>query len=317
MSERLNSAEAFVAAVETGNFALAAQRLGLSRSAVGKSVAKLEGRLGTRLFQRTTRSQSLTEAGQAYYEHCRRALSELDAADAVVAAGQQVPRGTLRVTMPVLLGRACVAPLLLALGREHSELRFSLAFSDQVVDLVEERMDLGIRSGPLGDSAVLAARPLGAQWMGVYASPGYLARHGRPADLDDMAARRDAHSFVGYARGSEPHPWEFRDAQGRIRAFDTSLRTVFSSNSIEVNLTAAIDGMGISRLPAWLAADAVAAGTLVRLFDEPRPYGYALHAVWPQARALPLKTRVAIDRLAERLPALLAPEQPDRAEAGR
>lgn len=305
MSERLNGVEAFVAAVETGNFALAAQRLGLSRSAVGKSVAKLEARLGTRLFQRTTRSQSLTEAGQAYYEHCRRALGELDAADAAIASGQRVPCGTLRMTMPVLLGRALVVPLLLELGHEHPQLRFDIAFGDRVVDMVEERMDLAIRSGPLADSAVLAARRLGTQWTGIYASPAYLARHGRPADLDELTASRMEHSFVGYACGGTPHPWRFMDALGQVRIFQPPPRFGFISDSLEASLMATIEGAGMGSVPLWLAADAVASGKLVRLFSEAGPFGYELHAVWPQSRAMPLKTRVVIDRLAERLPALL------------
>uniref|UniRef100_A0A182SQR8 HTH lysR-type domain-containing protein n=1 Tax=Anopheles maculatus TaxID=74869 RepID=A0A182SQR8_9DIPT len=184
---KLEAGQAFgklVIDVETGNFTLAAQRLRLTRSAVAKSVAKLEARLGTRLFQRTTRSQSLTEAGHAYYEYSRRALSELDAADAVLAAGQTTPRGTLRISMPDLLGRTHVTPLLLELGREYPELSFDIAFSDRVVDLVEERIDLALRSGSLGDSAVLAARSLGRQWMGVYASPTYLAQYGHPLSIE-------------------------------------------------------------------------------------------------------------------------------------
>ncbi len=306
MSERLNGIEAFVAAVEAGNFALAAQRLRLTRSAVGKSVARLEERLGTRLFHRTTRSQSLTEDGHAYYERCRRALAELDAADAAVEAGRQTPAGRVRITMPALIGRACVAPLLLELGQRHPQLRFDVSFSDRRIDIVDEGFDLAIRSGALGDSAALVARLLGHQWMGVYASPDYLAAHGRLESVEALRRDASAHRFVGYARETGVHPWQFRDAAGRLVDFVAHTRLEFSCDSLEVSAMAAIHGMGMARLPTWLAADAVAAGSLVRVFDEPQPFGYALNAVWPQARALPLKTRVAIDLLAERLPPLLA-----------
>src|ERR1017187_9678124 len=119
MSDRLNGISAFVEAADAGSFALAAERMRLTRSAVGKSIARLEQRLGVRLFQRTTRSQSLTEDGQAYYERCVRALAELDAGALVLDSGKSEPIGSLRVSAPVLFGRHCVAPVLLALGRQH------------------------------------------------------------------------------------------------------------------------------------------------------------------------------------------------------
>ncbi|MEP6720818.1 MAG: LysR family transcriptional regulator [Variovorax sp.] len=306
MSERLSGIEAFVAAVEAGNFALAAQRLHLTRSAVGKSVARLEERLGTRLFHRTTRSQSLTEDGHAYYERCRRALVELDAADAAVEAGRQEPVGRVRITMPELIGRARVAPLLLELGRLHPQLAFDMIFSDRPVDIVEEGFDLAVRSGALGDSAALAARLLGHQWMGVYASPAYLSEHDRPANLQALLANSAAHTFVGYARETGPVPWRYHDAAGRVIDFAAPTRFNFSCNSLEVTAMAAIQGVGMARLPAWLVSEALADGRLVQVFEDPRPFGYALNAVWPKARVMPLKTRVVIDLLAERLPLRLA-----------
>jgi len=315
MSERLTGIEAFVAAVEGGNFAAAAVRLRLTRSAVAKSVARLEARLGTRLFQRSTRSHSLTEDGQAYYERCRRALAELDAADAAVEAGRTAPRGRLRVTAPILLGRELVAPLLLELAAAHPELVLEFMFSDSVVDLVDERFDLAVRSGPLASSSVLAARPLGRQWMGVYASPAYLAGHPSLNSVDAMIAAVEYHRFIGYARDTGPQPWQFNDADGRVITFDAPAQVSFSCNSLEANKLAALAGLGLTRLPAWLVADAIEAGTLVRVFEEPVPYGYALQAVWPQARALPPKTRVAIDLLAGRLPGRLAEASALRSEA--
>jgi len=306
MSERLNGIEAFVAAVEAGNFALAARRLRLTRSAVGKSVARLEERLGTRLFNRTTRSQSLTEDGHAYYERCRRALAELDAADALVEAGRQTASGRVRITMPALIGRASVAPLLLELRQLHPQLAFELSFSDRIIDIVDDGFDLALRSGPLADSAVLAARLLGHQWMGVYASPAYLQAHGQAQSLEALRSDAPSHRYVGYARESGPHPWLFSDAAGSVIEFRAPMRPDFSSDNLEVTAMAALEGVGMARLPTWLVRDALAAGRLVRVFEEPLPFGYALSAVWPQTRALPLKTRVVIDMLAQRLPPLLS-----------
>ncbi|MES2532097.1 MAG: LysR substrate-binding domain-containing protein, partial [Pseudomonadota bacterium] len=262
MSERLNGIEAFVAAVEAGNFALAAQRLRLTRSAVGKSVARLEERLGTRLFHRTTRSQSLTEDGHAYYERCRRALAELDAADAAVEAGRQTPTGRVRITMPALIGRTCVAPLLLELAQRHPQLAFDVSFSDRRIDIVDEGFDLAVRSGELGDSAALVARPLGHQWMGVYASPDYLTTHGRLANVQALIRDASAHRFVGYARATGSPPWQFNEANdadhsaGRTTEFVAHTRFAFSCDSLEVSAMAAIRGMGMARLPTWLVADA-------------------------------------------------------------
>ncbi|SEA53136.1 LysR substrate-binding domain-containing protein [Acidovorax soli] len=317
MNERLQGIEAFAAAVEAGSFALAASRLGRTRSAVGKSIARLEQRLAVRLFHRTTRSQSLTDDGQAYYERCRRALDELVAADAAIEAGRHAPVGTLRMSMPALFGRVCIAPLLLDLARDHEGLRLDLQFSDRRVDLVEERVDLAIRSGPLTDSSTLAARLLGHQWMGLYAAPGYLARHGRPAHWQALVDTAGSHRFACYGHDEQrPPSWPYHDgATGELREFEVPARV--RCDSLEVLAASAEAGLDITRIPQWLAAPAVAAGTLVKLFDEAQPYGYALHAVWPSTRTLPHRTRVVIDTLAARLPALLGSAHPLPRSAGR
>lgn len=306
MSERLDGIEVFVAVVEAGNFAAAADKLKRTRSAVGKSVARLEARLDTRLFHRTTRSHRLTEPGQSYYERCRRALDELAAADEELEAGRQAPMGRVRLTMPIIIGRPLIAPLLFELGERHPQLSFDIGYSDRRVDLIEEGIDLAIRSGVLDDSTTLAARPVGRQVMAVYASPGYLAAHPRPASFDELVAQRESHRFVGYARGGWRQPWRFASAEsaGTILPFEIESR--FVCDSLDVVMDAAIAGWGLARLPVWMAARNVEAGRLVRVFEEPQPCGYALNAVWPRMRTLPMKVRVVIDLLAQRLPGLLA-----------
>lgn len=304
MSQRLQGIEEFVAAVEAGSFALAAQRLHVTRSAVAKSIARVEARLGTRLFLRTTRSQSLTEEGHGYYERCRRALAELDAAEAMTDAARSTAAGLVRLSMPAMLGRLKVGPLLLALARRHPGLSLELSFNDRRVDLVEEGLDLAIRSGELPDSAELVARPVGVQWMALCAAPAYLAERGRPANVAELAAS-SSHEAVLYARDGQISPWRFHDdAEGRL--IEVALPSRLRCDSAEVLLEAAIGGMGLARLPAWLAAEALAAGTLVRVFEEPRPFGFELNVIRSQSRYLPHKTRVVIDWLAEHLPPLLA-----------
>jgi len=260
MSERLQGIATFVATVEANSFAAAGTRLQLSRSAVGKAIARLEARLGVRLFHRTTRSQRLTEEGQLYYERCRRALAELDEAGSALEAGRKTPVGKLRLSMPELLGRRCVAPLLLALGREHPGLSFEISFTDRRLDLLEERIDLALRSGPLENSALLAARPLCHQWMGVYAAPTYLAEHPRPASLDQLQAQRDQHSYVAYARDGSLKPWLFTDAGGRVESFE--VRSRFACDSLEVVADAGVAGLGLVRVPTWLAAPLLNSGAL-------------------------------------------------------
>src|SRR5664280_1748699 len=138
MRDSLDGVAVFVEAVEAGGFARAAERLALTRSAVGKTVARMEARLGVRLFHRTTRSQSLTEDGQNYYERCLRALEELRAGEALLESGRREVSGKLKVSMPVLFGRYCVGPVLLELAQEHATLELDLRFSDAVVDLIAE-----------------------------------------------------------------------------------------------------------------------------------------------------------------------------------
>jgi DNA-binding transcriptional LysR family regulator len=178
MGQRLQGIEEFVAAVEAGSFALAAQRLHVTRSAVAKSIARLEARLDTRLFQRTTRSQSLTQEGHGYYERCRRVLAELEAGEALADAARDTARGIVRVSLPAMLGRLKVGPLLIALAQRHPGLTLELGFTDRRVDLVEEGIDLALRSGELPDTTQLVARPVGVQWMVLCAAPAYLAERG-------------------------------------------------------------------------------------------------------------------------------------------
>jgi DNA-binding transcriptional LysR family regulator len=299
MNDRLSGIEDFVAAAEAGSFALAARRRQLTRSAVAKSVARLETRLGTRLFQRTTRSQSLTNDGQAYYERCQRVLAELDAVDATMDAARQIPMGRVRLSVPVLFGRLCVGPLLLELARSHPQLVLEVSFSDHVSDLAEDGIDLVIRSGTLPDSSSLVARHLGVQRMVMCAAPSYVEQHGWPRSIDALAG----HHSVVYGRSGKVKSWLFNDERGKLRELSPSWRLCFDDLQMIISATKA--GMGMARLPTWLIADALRDGSLVHLFDEPVPFGYPLNIVWQHTRYMPLKNRVVVDLLLEKLQPLL------------
>jgi DNA-binding transcriptional LysR family regulator len=293
--------DVFVAAVEAGSFAGAARRLHRTRSAVGKGIARLEERLGVRLFLRDTRHSSLTEQGQLFYEHALRASAELLSAIAALDRSRDEPRGRVRVTMPVAIGRRCVAPLLMALGREHPALELDLSFTDRVVDVIHEGVDLALRVGPLRDSSDLVARRLGDHRMLVCGAPAYLHAVGRP----DGPGALTSHRCLTYGRNGRHKPWQFHDAQGRVIEVAVTPRWRF--DDLEAIRDAALAGDGLARLPNWLVADDLRSGALQVVFDEPRPLSYEMHAVWPRMHALPLKTRVVVDTLVAQLPPLLDP----------
>ncbi|MBM3116237.1 LysR family transcriptional regulator [Jeongeupia naejangsanensis] len=302
--DRLTGVAAFVCAVEAGSFSAAAQRMNLSRSAVGKSIARLEARIGVRLFQRTTRSQSLTDDGQLFYERCLAALGELEAAEDELEQGRREPAGRLRITLPALFGRRCVASVLLELAQRYPKLELEVAFSDRVSDLIEEGYDLAIRSGALPDSAALVGRYLGVQHMIVCAAPSYLAARGTPRTLADLAG----HDGIVYGRDIRSAQWRFVDAAGG--ELIGAIRPCLCFDDIEAMAGAAIAGIGLTRLPYWLAAEHLQAGSLVHVLPETRSSPFPVHVVWAASRYLPYKVRLVIDALLARIPPLLIGPSP-------
>jgi DNA-binding transcriptional LysR family regulator len=303
--DRLDGLDVFVAAAEAGSFAQAGQRLHLSRSAVGKSIARLEDRLGARLFHRTTRQQRLTPEGEAFYERCVRVMAELEAAEAEIQEGHREPRGQLRVSVPVIFGRRCVAPILSKLTARHAELDVQIGFTDRVVDLVEEGFDLAVRIGPLADSASLAARKIGTLRMAIGASPEYVKQHGSPSSFDEL----EQHPGVVYERGGvdglQRTGWLVRDREGELREVQPKARLRF--DDVEAIADAAAQGLGLAYLPCWILHAYVADGALEVLMDGETTRGSEVHVVWPKARHLPSKTRAAIDALVAELPAVMGP----------
>lgn len=298
--ERLDGVTVFVDVVRLGGFSRAAEHLGLTRSAVGKAMARLEARLATRLFERTTRVQSLTDDGQIYYEHCVRALAQLQAAEAQMESGRHEMAGRLRVSMPVLFGRHCVAPVLLELAREHPSLELQLSFSDRPVDVLAEGFDLAIRCGVLGaESEGLRARKLVVQRKRVCASPAYLAAHGRPQSTAELAS----HSILQYRRAERINVWQLPDATGRI--VDMPLPSRLLLDDLEAIADAATAGLGLAWVPEWLVQGRLRTGALESVLDDQPGATMECHAVWPNAPHMPLRLRLAIDALVEQLPQIV------------
>jgi len=299
MMDRLTSMSVFVRAVDLGSFAAAAAALGLSAPMVGKHVRFLEERLGVRLLNRTTRRQSLTEFGRAYYERCKTVLAEAEAADALAADQLGEPRGKLQVALPVLFGRCCVMPILLDLARRHPQLELDLAFGDSFVDLAEGGYDLAIRTGELHDAANLVTRRVARQHMIVCAAPSYLDAHGSPAQLADLAG----HDAVVYRRSGRVRPWLFPREEGPPD--EAMPRHRLRLDDLEAIADATLLGMGLAWLPSWLVRERLKAGELVELLPDEGRLPYDVHALWLQTPHLPPKVRVAIDALAAELPGLM------------
>jgi DNA-binding transcriptional LysR family regulator len=297
--DRLTSMAVFVKAVDLGSFAAAAAALDLSGPMVGKHVRFLEERLGVRLINRTTRRQSLTDFGRAYYERCRVVLAEADAADALAADQLSAPRGKLHVTMPVHFGRRCVTPILLELARKYPTLELDLSFSDRIADLAEDGYDLAIRTGDLEDKAGVIARRIARQRMVVCASPNYLEMRGQPRQIEDLSS----HHAIIYRRSGRIRPWLFpRPDQPPVEVTPVNRLRLDDLDAIAEAATA---GMGLAWLPSWLVRERVRTGALVVLLPDQPAFLYDSYALWLQTPHLPLKVRLAVDALAAELPKLM------------
>ncbi|NRF71095.1 LysR family transcriptional regulator [Aquincola sp. S2] len=207
--------------------------------------------------------------------------------------------GRLRVSVPLHLGRRLAAPILARLLVEHPRLDLEISFSDRVVDLLEEGFDLGVRLGPLRDSSTLAARSLGHFEFVLCAAPKYLRRHGTPKTADDF----ERHVGIVYARTGPESPWLASGADGVEQVLRVQRR--LRMDDLDAIADAALAGRGLARLPRWLAAAHVRAGALRWVWEGRHAQRVDVHAIWPHTPFLPMKTRVAIDRLAADIPEAL------------
>lgn len=292
---------AFVEVVETGSFAAAANVLGISAPMVGKHIRFLEERMGVSLINRTTRRQNLTEPGKRYYEQCRSILADVAAAETGAAEHLSAPRGLLRVTMPTLLGRYCIAPLLLEMAAGLPDLKLELAFTDDFIDLGD--YDLAIRSlseqrSEIPGGAGLATRRLSTHAMLICCSPGYLERCGRLSSWAELAD----HTALVFGRHGRRQPWTFKTAAGTHGSIEPSGRVVM--DDLEAIADAAAGGLGLAWLPRWLIRGRISSGQLVELYLDDPGLGYNNYALWHEGIVTP-KIRVALAVLSGKLPPLM------------
>lgn len=296
----LNRLVVFVAVVEAGSLSAAARRLGLAKTMVSAHLQRLEAEIGASLLLRTTRRQSLTDAGEAFYEASRRIVR--DAQEAVSAAGQNTaePRGVLRVTAPIDYAASVVAPVAVALRRRHPELGIELIAGDRVVDLVREGIDIAIRAGRLQDSSLRATRIGGfTEWL--VASPLLLEKEtgARPATLE---ALREL-PFVALSVLPQPSNWTFTSASGKGRR-SVRFQPAMSANTADAVRAAALAGGGLAVLPNYAVEADVAAGRLQRVLPDWTLPESGIYAVYPAARHRPQKIRAFIDALRQHVEGL-------------
>ncbi|CAO3430525.1 LysR family transcriptional regulator [Azospirillum endophyticum] len=292
--ESLNGIIAFVQAAEHLSFVAAGRKLGVSASAVGKSIAKLEESAGTRLFHRTTRRVSLTEEGAAFYERCRRILDDLRDAETMLSNRTRTPRGRLRVGVPTI-GYHFLLPVIPEFRRRYPDIELDIDFNDRLVDVVEEGLDAVIRSGPLTDSSLMSRR-LGPFRFVLCASPSYLERKGipqRPRDLEEHDCLRFRFPTTGKLQA-----WQLGDADG-VDAFRRP--SPLTCNNMEALRGAAIAGLGIAYMPDFLARDDVDAGLLHTVLDAHLVDQGQFSILWPSNRLVSPRLRAFIDHMVETL----------------
>jgi len=291
--DRLAAIEAFARVAETGSFSAAARAMTLSKSLISRQVSALEAELGARLFARTTRSLTLTEAGRGYYDQVVRILAQMEEADLSVSQLQATPRGRLRVNAPMSFSLLQLAPALPDFLALYPEIDVDIAMNDRRVDLLEEGFDLAIRIGRLADSSLIA-RKLGGMRRIVCASPDYLERRGLPVAPSDL--RR--HDCLCYSNADTVDEWRFTDPDGR--PLTVEVRGRVRANNGDLLRMAALRGLGLVDLPSFLVAGDIEKGDLVPVLEPFIRQDGGVYAVYPHARYLPPKIRVFVDFLAER-----------------
>jgi DNA-binding transcriptional LysR family regulator len=295
--DKLSGLLAFVKTADLGSFVAAGRALEISASAVGKSVARLEQQVGVRLLQRSTRRIQLTDEGRLFHERCRRILDDLDDAQATLSNAQETPRGRLRVSAPVV-GHHFLLPVIPSFVARHPEVELDINFTDRNVDLIDEGIDVAIRSGDLPDSR-LVSRPLNPFRLLLCASPDYLARHGKPLVVRDL----ERHATIRFRHPSSGKLLDWPMLEKSTADSQTRLRTVLACNNMEAVLGATVRGLGIACMPDFLAREMLADGRLLSVLDAQLSAGGRFSALWPSSRHLSPKVRVFVDHLSEQLSA--------------
>lgn len=292
MQIRLDDILAFLQAMETGSISAAAQRMGLSKSVISKRITDLEIVLKVELLHRSTRGVVPTGKGTVFYQRAHSIMQQLDQAAEELIEQDGALCGSLRIAAPMTFGTLYLGPILFAFISRHPRLGLALDLDDRITDLPGEGYDLGVRIGRLHDSS-LVARKLAVSRRVVCCSPAYAQRAGLAATIEELAD----HACIGYANVSASHIWQFQAAEPGGMPRSLVVRSRIVANNGESMRDAAIAGLGISILPVFIVAKALASGQLVNALPDACPVADTIYAVYPRNRHLPVKVRAAIDHL--------------------
>ncbi|MCK4587346.1 MAG: LysR family transcriptional regulator [Gammaproteobacteria bacterium] len=290
--------ELFVKTIEVGNFSALGRQLHMAPSSISRQINTLEEELGVRLLQRTTRNISLTEAGQIYFERVSKILGELEEAQLAITQLQASPKGVLRLNVAIPFGERNIVPLIPGFLALYPDLKIDLALEDRSIDLVEERVDLAIRIGRLGDSSIVA-RKLAENQFVVCASQQYFETHGLPDTPDDLTH----HNCIVNKNIPNSDTWQFRDGKSTQ---NISVSGNFLANTGGALYRAMLSDLGIAVLPTWFVGEDIKQGTLQVVLEDyevnlPAMTDSAIYALYPAGEYLPPKVRVFIDYLIENL----------------
>ena len=258
---------------------------------MGKSVTRLEARLGVKLLHRTTRRLILTQEGEAYLASCLRVIDELAETQGLLTTGQQEPIGRLRVDLPATFGRRHILPTLIDMSVRYQKLDLSVSFSERLVDIVNDGIDLVVRIGTLKDDADIVARKLGSQSLLICATPDYLVRHAPPQNRDDLL-QHDC--IVGWRNGTRK-TWMLIDENGQT--FEQEVRVKHEMGDGEMLLKMTLAGGGLAQLPTWLVQDYIEQGVLVPVLESYAGAEMPIHVIWPRTRYIQPKIRMIVDEL--------------------
>jgi DNA-binding transcriptional LysR family regulator len=289
MDARFDGIAEFVAVTRLGSFTAVAAELGMTKSAVGRAVSRLEARLGSKLLHRTTRRLTLTPAGEAWLEHCVAALAELDRGESALIVARDTPGGEVRIDLPTGFGRLLVMPVLLEVAERYPALHLNVSFTDRRVDLVSENIDLAVRIGNLDDSADLVARQIGIQHTVIVGAPGYIAKRGVPRSLADLKV----HDCIVGRRQGNRIAWLLKQPDGSIVRHAVSVK--HEIQDFETVQTAVRAGHGLAQLPLWMVQDDIRDGKLLTVLDGMSGGEVPINILWPRTKALPAKVRVIVD----------------------
>ncbi|MCJ8206772.1 LysR family transcriptional regulator [Pseudomonas sp. RGM2987] len=291
--ERLSGLIAFARAGSLGSYRAAARSLSVSPSAISKSIQRLERHFGVSLFTRTTRSLTLTPEGRDLHERALQLLRQAEEIEQVAKSARSEPAGTLRIAAPLPIGLHLIAPLITAFRKRHPKVLIDLRLSDQIVDLVEERIDLAIRIGELADSSLLSRRLL-PYTLGCYASPEYLARCGTPQHPDELVGHETVN--LRYQSSGKALRWPFRIGDKEVEILPSSPVIVDASEAV---LAAMAAGAGIGIAASFMAAPRVQRHELIPVLSEFAVERHNITAVWPESRRTNPAVRAFLEMLIE------------------